>query len=509
MSGSHDLFAIVFLLAAMLLRDAGRFVPALAATACALLSKESAIAMVPALVFWDAITGSRAPRLARALIAYGCVIVAWAAMHPGVRALVAHGFQSGATGYVGLEHPERWARYSLRYVATLWNLPVTGFSTRWPSELTPWVAAALAVLVAGIAWGRGMRAALSSDIGSLPSARRLATLGLLLAVPPLLLPTFLVRPWVPYLVALPALGASLLLAIGLRRASVGVAVLTLAAFLVMGASCRGVSLPGELSWTEAVLVDASQAIHRVERNLRTIRPSIPHGAQLLVSVAATGTRGINSTIIDGQAPSIWYDDPSLKSARPELRGAGFRDDLLFRVTQGLDVVEIEPDQTLYRSTASSVSPFDIGRPISTYARGVAASGDVARSIRILERVARQDQGDLRSYDLRLAAMAAIWKGQKGEAARLVAEADSMPRDAALDQMAKVFGEPTARPDLDSCAYQAFGISTEDAESMRFLMRLYRDMGYVPQEEHFAARLQRIAPGDSGAAEVLRAKGGRR
>ena len=492
----------------MLLCDAGLFVPALAATACALLSKESAIAMVPVLVFWDAIAGRRAARLARDLLAYGCMIVAWAAIHPGVRALVAHGFQSGATGYVGLEHPERWARYSLRYVATLWNVPVTGVSTRWPSELTPWVGAALAVLVAGMALGRGTRTA-SSDITSLPSARRLATLGLLLAVPPLLLPTLLVRPWVPYLVALPALGASVLLAIGLRRASLGVAVLTLAVFLVMGVLCRGISLPGELAWTEAVLVDASQAIHRVERNFRTIHPSIPHGAQLLVSVAATGTRGINSTIIDGQAPSIWYDDPTLKSMRPELRGAGFRTDLLFRVTQELDVVEIEPDQTLYRSTASSVSPFDIGRPISTYARGVAASGDVVRSIRILERLARQDQGDLRSYDLRLAAMAAIWKEQRAEAARLVAEAGSMPREAALEQVAKVFGEPTARPDLDSCAYQAFGISTEGAESMRFLMRLYRDMGYVPQAEHFAARLQRIAPGDPGAAEVLRAKGPRR
>ena len=372
-SGSHDLFAIVFLLAAMLFRDSGRNVAALAAAACALLSKETAVAVLPVLIFWDVLTGKQSTHRARDGIAYAVLILAWAAMHPGVRALLAHGFQSGATGYVGLEHPERWAGYFGRYTATLWNIPVTGVSTRWPTELTPWGVAALLVLVAGIALGRAWRT-VPSELNSLPSDARLVGLGLLLVVPSLLLPTLLVRPWVPYLVAPAALGASLLLAVALRRAPTGVAMMMLALFVGLGVWCRGISLPRELAWTESVLVDASRAIHRVERGFRKLRPSISKGAQLLVSVAATGTRGINSTLVGGQALSVWYKDPTLKTARPEYRKAGFATDLLFRVTEGLDVVEIEPDQCLYRSTAAAVSPYDIGRPISTYARGVAASG---------------------------------------------------------------------------------------------------------------------------------------
>jgi hypothetical protein len=499
-SGSHDLFAIVFLLAAMLLRDAGRIFPSLAMAACALLSKESAVAIFPVLVFWDSLTGRRPARLARDLLAYGSLIVAWAAIHPGVRTLLAHGLQSGATGYVGLEYPERWGFYFTRYVATLWNIPVTGISTPWPADLTPWAAAALVVLVVGVALGGG-RAAPGEPAPHL-STRRLLIVGGLLAIPPLLLPTFLVRPWVPYLATPSALGASLLLATGLSRARPKVAGAVIAVFLVLGVWFRGVSIPNELVWSEPVLVDASKAIHRVEHNFRTLRPLISKGSQVLVSVASTGQRGVNATLLGGQALSLWYDDPALKTERPELRKAGFKGDLLFRVTTGLNVVEIEPDLCLYRSTAVSVDVSDIGRPISTYARGVAASGDVERSIRILEKLAQLDEDYLRSYDLRLAAMAAIWVGDQNETRRLMAAADSLPREPALDLMAKVFGEPTARADLDSCAFQAFNVSPDDPEALRHLMRLFRDQGYSTQAEHFAGRLRRLSPGDPEADRVL-------
>ena len=507
-SGSHDLFAIVFLLAAMLLRDSGRNVLAVVAAGCALLSKESAVALIPVLAFWGPLTGKGTGRPLRDFIPYALLTLAWVAVHPGIRALVAHGLQSGATGYVGIEHSERWARYFARYVETLWNIPVTGVSTPWPAELTPWGAAALAVLVAGVALGGAWRIGSREPDPNHPRGNLILLAGSLV-IPTLLLPTFLVRPWVPYLVAPPAIGAALLLALGLREASRPVVLAVLASFLCLGIWSRGVSIPRELAWTESVLVDASAAIHRVERNFLAVRPSIPKGAQALVSVAATGTRGINSTLLGGQALSIWYDDPSLKAARPELRAAGFHTDLLFRVTEGLDVVEIEPDQCLYRSSAPTVSPYDIGRPISTYARGVAASGDAVRSVRILERLARLDEGYQRSYDLRLAAMAAIWNGNRTEAERLLAAADSLPREPALDLMAKVFGEPTAQPGLDSCAFQAFEISPDDPDALRHLMRLFRAEGFTAQAEHFAGRLKAIIPGDPEAAETLRATRGTR
>lgn len=501
-SCSHDLFAIVFLLTAMLCRHGNRNVAALAATACALLSKESAVAFVPVLVCWDVLIGRKPARIARHAIAYGLVTVAWAAIHPGVRSLLSHGLQSGATGYVGLEHPERWALYLARYLATLVNLPVSGAGTLWPSDVTAWAAGALVFLVAGLILARGVRGRpdVSQQAGS---ARGLVVLGILLMIPPLLLPTLLVRPWVPYLVAPAALGASLLLALSLRRAPWGVTIGVMALFFALGVWCRAVVLPGEQVWSEPVLVDASRAIRRVEKNLRTLHPTLPRGAQVLVSTASTGTRGIHSTLLGGQALSIWYGDPTLRTERPELRKPGFPADLLFRVTSDLNIVEIDPDACRYRATTAPVDPNDIGRPMSTYARGVAASGDPDRAVRILVQLSMFDQDYLRSYDLRLAAMVALWAGRSSDVAWLMAEAEPLPREPALDLMARVFGAPTARAELDSCAFRAFGISPEDPDALRHLMKLYQEMGYSAQAEHFARRLERVLPGDRGAARVLR------
>jgi hypothetical protein len=172
------------------------------------------------------------------------------------------------------------------------------------------------------------------------------------------------------------------------------------------------------------------------------------------------------------------------------------------VTAALDVVEIQPDLCLYRSTAPQVDPFDIGRPISSYARGVAASGDPARAVRILERLAELDEGYLRSYDLRLGAMVSLWANQESEAARLLSAATALPREPALDLMARVFGEPTAQADLDSCAYRAFSVSPNDPEALRHLMRRFHEVGYATQARHFARRLVKVLPRDPEASALL-------
>jgi hypothetical protein len=275
------------------------------------------------------------------------------------------------------------------------------------------------------------------------------------------------------------------------------------AYLALGLWCRGISVPGERVWSEAVFVDASRAIRQVEGNFIALHPTMPKRAQLLISVAESGALGINATLVEGQAPSVWYADPSLRASSPERRRAGYAQDFLFRVTKQLDVVEIEPDQGLYRGTTLSVDPFDVGRPAATYARGLAASGEPDRSIHILLRLARVDQQYLRSYDLRLAAMVALHEGRQAEAEVLLTRADPLQRPAALDLAAKVFGEPTDSATLDSCAYAAFGLSPDDPEALRYWMRLFRDIQYVPQAKHFAGRLARIVPGDPECAAVLR------
>ncbi len=78
-----------------------------------------AIAVVPLLGTLDWILRSAADRPRRQFVLYGVLLIHWAAVHPGGRRLPARGLGSGATGYVGPEHPERWLPYPGRYALTL------------------------------------------------------------------------------------------------------------------------------------------------------------------------------------------------------------------------------------------------------------------------------------------------------------------------------------------------------------------------------------------------------
>jgi hypothetical protein len=311
----------------------------------------------------------------------------------------------------------------------------------------------------------------------------------------------------PYLAVMAAPGAAILFAMVVRRGPAAAQVAALAAFLLLGVWYRGMVLPNESVWSEPFLVDAARSIPLIRRNLLSLYPTVPRGAQLLVSIAGTGSRGmapaIAATLYEGQAPSLWYGDPSLHTARPEARAAGYPTDILLRVTSGLDLVDLVPIECRYRSTAADVSVFDVGRPISTYARGVAASGDPDLAIRILERLAELDQDEYRSYDLRIAASVALAYGRRGEAERLRATASPLERQAALSLMGRVFGDPTGNAMLDSCAYWAFEISPQDVDAMRYYLSVFRGLGNPGQIEHFARRLDRLRPGDPEVTAAFR------
>ena len=501
-SCSQDLFAILFLLVALLLRHAGRLGLSVVAATCALLSKESALALFPVLVLWDRLVGREPARVLKPLILLGAITVAWAAVHNGMRALIGHGFQAGATGYVGLAYPGRSAFYVLRYLLTLGNIPVTGLGTPWPSELEPYAVAALVVLAVGYA-------IVSMSVGKRPDVppplgmRNLMLIAGLLLIPPILLPAFFVRHWAPYFSYGAAWGTSLLFGVLLARLRRPVAFVAAAGFLLLGVWCRGLVIPGEKVWSEAVMVDASQAIAQVKRNFLRLMPTVPKGSQLLLSVGATGMRGVTSTLLEGQAPSVWYEDPTLRSVKPEMRQSGFPHDFLFRVMDDLHIIWIDPVECRYRATTDNVEGAETSRPVRTYARAAAASGDPDLAIRIFRRLAQLDEAEFRSMDLRLAASVARDAGRQSQADSLLAEAGPLDRQAAIDLLARVFGNPTRDAELDSCAYWAFGVSPDDPEVIRYYLRIFVELGNPSQIEHFAKRLEVLQPGNVESREALR------
>lgn len=502
-SAAQDLLAIVFVLAALCLRDAGRSGAAAACAACAILSKETALVVFPVLVAWDRLVGRPAARVGAQAALYAGIALLWAAIHPGIRSLALHGFQSGATGYLGLEHPDRWIPYLRSYVLALLNVPLSGLSTPWPERLTAWGAAALAVLWFSLR--ASSRAPVPDEAGTAIRPARAWALSALLAVPPILLPAVLVRPWASYFVCMAAIGLALLAGRLLSARPARHASLLLSAFLAVGLWSRGANLPDDgLTLTEQTFVDAARAIRRVESDFKKLEPSLPRGAHVLLSVAGTKKLGIHQMLQDGDALRLWYRDPTLVTLPPEQRRGGAAAELLIRVTEQLDVVRIDPNTSYFRSSGTGYPQWDeVARPIRSYARGSAAIGETGRAVFILRRMAEADERRDRSYDLRLAAMALRDAGRETEAESLKASAPPLDPSEARDMVGKVLAEPTGRPSLDSLAFWAYGVSPSDPEALRYLIGQYRIGGYRRSALEIARRLRDLRPGDPEAAALVR------
>jgi hypothetical protein len=494
-SCAQDLLAIFFLLVALRFRDSGSNALAFIAATCAILSKETAVVVLPALVLWDVILGRGHKGVRGQALLYGGLAIVWASLHPGIRSLVGAGGHQVGSSYIGIENSTRWVSRLSRYALALLNVPITGFGTSWPAGLT-WAAA-----VGLIALWAASRTDPSGDQGPRPEGLpmpRIAALAATLAAPPLLVAAFLVRPWVAYLTAVPAIGSALLIGTLLSRASRRTAAIALCVFLVLGVWSRGVSVPNEIVWTERSFVDAAGAIRQVEQNFMKVRPSLPRGAQVLLSPAGTSTLGIYSTLLEGQALRLWYADPKLVTLLPEQRRASASPEFLFRVTASLDVAEIEPGTSYFRSTGERLDREEVAGPLRSYARGLAASGETGLCLRILSGLSRVDQGRVRSYDIRLAAMALRHSGRVAEAEQVRARADPLTRGEARDMVAKLLAEPTGRAELDSNAYWAFGVSPDDPQALRYMIEQLGSGGYSGPSLELRRRLRRLAPKDAKA-----------
>jgi hypothetical protein len=504
-SGSQDLLAIAFVLAALCFRHAGRPIATAAAFAGALLSKEAAVLFLPLLVFWDRLVAREPDRAGRNALLSGSAALVWLAFHPAVRVLLFGPARGGTESYVGLASVREWAPHLARYVLTLFDLPVTGLATPWPPELSGAGAAAAALGFAGLWLVRargGRRAAVPG-----PSLKRVAGIAALIAIPQLLLVAVLVRLWLPYFTCIAALGGALWIGVALARAPLGAAACAYAAILALGVWFRGMDVRSEPVYTERTFVQASDAARRLERNWKELWPELARDTQVSLSIAATGRLGITQTMLTGQALRVWYDDPTLITVRPERHRADGRPELLARITSDLSVVEIDPDSLRFRWAGSDTLELqEIDRPIRTYWRGAAASGQVDRAVAGLLRLAARDGPDLGARDRRVAAMALLAAGRRDEAAKLLAGERPYPKGEAIQEVLKLLSETSGDAAQDSSAFPAFGLSASDPGVARILMHeLYAD-GHLRQAAHFARRLSRARPGDVGSAEILHLAG---
>lgn len=498
-SGAQDLAAILFFLIALSLHDRGHTPWAVLAMALALLSKEAIGAALPVLVLWDLLVGRKPARLLTPLLAFGGLALVWGSLHPGIHLLVTGRLNQEPKSYVGFQNEAMVLLEWKRYWRALFNAPATGLETPWPIDRVPYSVAAWVLGVAALALTQ--RHARSGEPQGL-TPRRAILLGALLVIPTLLLPSLVVRRWAAYFVCIPALGTSIALGVLFARTEAAVASFALAVYLALGLWSRGVHDPSGNLLTEQSFVEGERATRDVERRFRDFYPTLPRGTHVLLSVAASGMAGIHGTLHDGQAVRIWYNDPTIRVLDPERRMAGAPHEILLRITEHRDLVQLDPDVPSFRSSGTPPEMAEIQTVIGTYARGVAATGEPDRAVRILLRLAQTAPYVLiRSYDQRLAAMVLFDRGDSTGAEQILKSAVPLPRGIAIDAIARVIAQPTRSPSLDAQAYRVFGISPRDPEALRYWMAMFYGSEYYAQAKEMALRLQAVKPGKE-SADVL-------
>jgi len=208
-------------------------------------------------------------------------------------------------------------------------------------------------------------------------------------------------------------------------------------------------------------------------------------------------------LLDGHALRVWYRDPTLITRRAERYDPRGTADFLVRVTSNLSVVAIDPDHMHVEwAGGAAPDPWEVNRPIRNYARGLAAAGDWDRAVASLQALANAEQGMERAYDWRLIAMLRLAQGKKAEAEAIIDTTYAFPWDVSVEIVKKLFTESSSSSAIDSCAYQAFGLSETDPNVLRYLMRKFWTEKWVPEAVHFARRLEALGQGDSETKDVL-------
>jgi len=498
-SCSQDVFAVTLILVALHLQLRNRIPLAALAVALALLSKETAIAFLPAIVLvrW---LFERKPYRLRATLAWEITVAGvWAVFHPGIRLLVSRRFESSpeAMGSLTFSGADRWGSI-WRSFATLGNLPlVAPSSTHWPASLTPLflVGVVLLAVAIGIVFQRT-----ADRSRSAPSMPRLLWCGLLLTVPAVILISALVRRWQPYYLVLPSIGTAFLAGVAGARLPRIPTFLLAAGFLALGIWYRGTDLGPSIP-TEINLRPPSDRVRQVQDEFRVLFPSLEGPTHVYVTTETPDERDVPFHLIRFQVLRIWYRNSAIETMHPERRRPNPPGERLAWIAPDLSLHAIDPVTLAVRSAGGAPDSLGYGATLRAFGQGLAASGETDRAVRILLAMRESDPWYL-SYDRRLAAALLLATNRQAEADSLLRETPSFNRDDAIEAAGELLANPP-RLDLDAPILVAMGLSPDDPEDARAMMRWFALNRYPEATIRFAKRLLARKPDDAEATVVLR------
>ena len=499
----QDLLAVVFCLLALRWEHDRRHGLAALAVAGGALSKESALFLVPVLVLYPWILGSRPYRLWRNAIAYGVVVVAWVVIHPGLRLLAARGFRGEEASYLGIDGGGK-LEFLWKSAVTLLNVPPGGLGTPWPDGLT--LVLALAVVVALVAvWraalpGHGVHPVAAHTATPSPATARVVLLLGLVALLPTVLTAAVVRFWSPLYSALPAIGSSVLSAMVLSRLRPREAGVAVAALLLLGVWSRGLK-DAPLMMHEENLRRTAGALTQVEHGFKRLHQALPPGSRVYLANFRTGPEGVNHHLFDLKALRIWYSDPTIATLRPTDRRPEPGPESLFWVSTNLDVVEVDLATLEPRSSGEKPAYPDYQRTMRQYAVGLAGAGETDRAVAVMLEIPKMVTQDA-MLDHRIAAMALIADGREAEAKAVLDQVPAFQRGDAIALIGTMLAQPVWGKALEEPALQAFGFSESDVEARRELMRWMGARYHYAAAARMATRVLTLLPGDSESKEIL-------
>ena len=108
-----------------------------------------------------------------------------------------------------------------------------------------------------------------------------------------------------------------------------------------------------------------------------------------------------------------------------------------------------------------------------------------------------------AYYRRMAAAFLIAADRRETAKEILANIPGFPREDALRFVAKILAEPSQSERVDMATFEAFGLSSDDPETIRWMMREFARRGATGQAAWFAIRLQSLKSYDLESREVVR------
>jgi hypothetical protein len=332
-SGSQDLWMLMFVLLGLWLFISGREVFALVAFVFALLSKETA-AVLPLLVsgYLFFVERCSVRRILERTWSLWSVLLAWALLHPTLRQRLFGGLASTAE----LEHRPPGHVILFRSVAAWLNLDRLPHPQELDAVVISRIVLSALLLAAGVVYvaRRHGVGAVSPDSNR---AWRFAVAWTVVGVGPVFLPSI---GWHAYYSCVGALGAWFGIALWLQT-RVRLAVALIAALAVLrGAHAYTVST----DWgDEAYIQIAGNTLGAIRDELMRQHPTLPPHSRVYFT-------GIPYRIglIAGQSPAlrVWYADSTLQAGyysyyRPRGSGAAAGSDYFFRFDPSAGMVQIK------------------------------------------------------------------------------------------------------------------------------------------------------------------------